>query len=46
MSTKHLVDSNHLAELFRREQQAFTDANPESKRLAEEPSARWWAASR
>ncbi len=35
MST-HLVDPDRLADLFRREQQAFTDANPESKRLAEE----------
>jgi glutamate-1-semialdehyde 2,1-aminomutase len=36
MSINRLVDPDHLAGLFRREQQAFTEANPESKRLAEE----------
>jgi len=36
MSTKHLVDTDRLADLFRREQHVFIDANPESKRLAEE----------
>lgn len=38
MSTNHVVDPDRLAELFSREQQAFTEANPESKRLAEEAS--------
>jgi glutamate-1-semialdehyde 2,1-aminomutase len=36
MSSNHLVDRDHLAGLFRREQQAFTEANPESQRLAQE----------